>query len=93
MNIVEMSWSERGSSYALAIAWPSEIEPHKQAEIEQAIHDHGFVSEGNDRWMAPLDPNAPRAMWDAVGQFYPVSTTTETLPPALLMIVADLPFV
>ncbi|TBF89128.1 hypothetical protein [Rhizobium leguminosarum] len=43
---------------------PAEIEPSKQAEIEQAIHAHCFVSGGNDRWMAPLDPNAPRVMWE-----------------------------
>ncbi|NEJ83996.1 hypothetical protein GR268_47010 [Rhizobium leguminosarum] len=92
MNIVEMTWTERGGGYALAIAWPAEIEPFKQAEIEQLIHSHGFVSEGNDRWMAPLDPNAPRAMWEDVGQLYPVSTTTTKLPPSMLMAVADLQF-
>lgn len=92
MNIVEMTWTERGSRYALAISWPAEIEPFKQAEIEQAIHTHGFVSEGNDRWVAPLDPNAPRAMWEDVGQLHPVDTTTTTLPPSLLMVVADLEF-
>ncbi|MGO7266122.1 hypothetical protein [Rhizobium johnstonii] len=92
MNIVEMTWTERGSNYALAIVWPAEIEPHKRTKIEQVIHVHGFVSEGNDRWMAPLDPNAPRAMWEDVGQLCPISTTAANLPPSLLMVVADLQF-
>ncbi|MBA1343877.1 hypothetical protein [Rhizobium sp. WYCCWR 11146] len=93
MNVVEMSWRQLGSSYGLTISWPVEIEPSKQAEIEQAVHAHGFVSEGDDRWMAPLDPNAPLAMWEAVGQLYAVSTTTARVPPSLLMIAADLQFV
>ncbi|TBG52620.1 hypothetical protein [Rhizobium leguminosarum] len=57
--------------------------------MEQLIHAHGFVSESNDRWMAPLDPNAPRAMWEDIGQLFSVSTNTTTLPPSLLLAIGD----
>ncbi|MGO8530150.1 hypothetical protein ELI49_24325 [Rhizobium ruizarguesonis] len=92
MNIVEMSWRQLGSSYGLTISWPVEIEPSEQAEIERFMPMASSPRATIDGCLRWIDPNSPLAMWEAVGQLYPVSTKTAGVPPSLLMIAADLQF-
>jgi hypothetical protein len=94
MEFVELSWTDQGGGrYSLAVEYPADLEAFRREEIERVIHDAGFFSEGDGRWMTPDDQNAPAALWEQL-------TTSDTtfgvdmavLPPSLMLALADLHF-
>lgn len=94
MNITELSWTEQGGGrYLLSVTTPEDMEQERADELARVIHDSGFSSQGEGRWLSPDDPNAPAELWSALGEIgVALEMDTAVLPPPLLLIVADLQF-